>query len=275
MRDRPAGQDEELQHVVEGGRVTLAFADDGEQLLEVFAKLVRVAQRFARSHPVDVSPKRIDLAVVGHVPIGVREGPGRKRVGRESLMNECEGRFECGVGQVWEHRLDLVGDQHALVDDRVGRQACDVEQAFLIERQPVDRSIDTLSNDIELSFEARVRVWMARERLATPDEELPDHRFTALGGFAQARVVGRDIAPSQDALALFGRDVRKEGPECGSARRDHAAGRPFPHRRRLVRGDACRVAQLPSGRSDVAAVARFRRRRQCWLRSRMLRDATD
>ena len=127
MRQRAAGHDEELEHVVEGRRVAAAFADDRQNLLQVVAEQIRLAHRLARVHPVDVAAERVDLAVVRDVPVGVRERPRREGVGAEPLMHERQRRVHVRIRQIGKHRLDLIGDQHAFVDQRVRRQAGDVE----------------------------------------------------------------------------------------------------------------------------------------------------
>ena len=155
MRQRAAGHHEELEHVVEGRRVAAALADDRQDLLQIAAEQIRLAHRLARVHPVDVAAQRVDLAVVRDVAVRMRERPRRERVGAEPLVHERQRRFHVRIRQIGEHRLDLIGDQHALVDQRVRRQARDVE-IFPVgdrDRQPVDRMLDALADDVQLALE--------------------------------------------------------------------------------------------------------------------------
>ena len=85
---RTAGHHEELEHVVEGRRIAPAFTDHRENLGQIVAEQVRLTQRLAGVHPVDIAPQGVDLAVVGDVAIRMRQRPGRKRVGAEPLMDQ-------------------------------------------------------------------------------------------------------------------------------------------------------------------------------------------
>jgi len=84
VRDRAAAEHEQLEHVVEVGRVGAAFPDDGEHLAQVVAEEVGRELRLARAHPVDVAAQRVDLAVVRDHPVRMRELPARERVGRKA-----------------------------------------------------------------------------------------------------------------------------------------------------------------------------------------------
>ena len=131
VRQRAAVHDEKLEHVVEGGRVAQPLARHRQHLAQVLAQRLGPAQRLAGPHPVDVPAQRVDLAVVGHVAVRMRQRPRRERVGAEPLVHEGQRRLQLGVGEVGEHRRDLVGAQHALVDERVGGQARDVGELVL------------------------------------------------------------------------------------------------------------------------------------------------
>jgi len=75
VRQRSPVHHEELEDVVERGRVRQALAGHGQDLLEVVAEEVRAAERLAGAHPVDVAAERVDLAVVGDVAVRVRQRP--------------------------------------------------------------------------------------------------------------------------------------------------------------------------------------------------------
>ena len=183
VRQRAAGHHEELEHVVEGRRVAAAFADDRQNLLQIVAEEIRLAHRLARVHPVDVAAQGVDLAVVRDVAVGMRERPRRERVRAEALVHQRERRLDVRIHQIGEHRLDLIGDEHALVDQRVRRQAGDVE-IFLVgarDRQLVDRVLDPLADDVELALE-RARMGsepFSCELRAGPEVSDPLRRTTA------------------------------------------------------------------------------------------------
>ena len=225
--ERPAGQGQELEHVVEGRGIALALADQRKHLLEVVAEKVRPAQRLARPHPVDVAPQRVDLAVVGAVAVRVGQRPRRERVGAEPGMDEREGRLDVGVREIGEHPLDLVGDQHALVDDGVRRQAGDVEQVALAKPEPVGLVRRPVADDVELALEPRRRVAGAVERRIAADEDLANDGLAALRGSPEVSAVGRHVAPAEQVLALFDDDAPERllrlPPLGGVARQEHHA----------------------------------------------------
>ena len=84
MRQRTAGEDEQLKGVIEHRRVAAVGIDDREHFLHVLAERLRHEKRLPGVHPVDVAPERVDLAVVRQVTVGMGAGPTRKGVGAES-----------------------------------------------------------------------------------------------------------------------------------------------------------------------------------------------
>ena len=99
--ERVAAEVEQLEHLVEAGRVGAARCADREGSLEPVDQ-VGLEQRLARPHPVLVAHHRVDLAVVGDEAVGVGQRPRRERVGGEAAVHEGEGRLHPLVGQVGE-----------------------------------------------------------------------------------------------------------------------------------------------------------------------------
>ena len=86
------------------GKWHLGYASgDFTQRLET-GQVVAGGHRLAGAHPVLVPLHGVDLAVVGDVPVGVRQRPGREGVGREALVNQRQSRFEAFVKQVERER---------------------------------------------------------------------------------------------------------------------------------------------------------------------------
>ena len=75
---------QQFQHIVEAGRVRSTLLGNGEQTLQVAGDEVALEQGLAGMHPVAVALHGVDLAVVGHVAIGVTQRPAGKRVGGKS-----------------------------------------------------------------------------------------------------------------------------------------------------------------------------------------------
>ena len=129
VRQRTSRHDEQFEHVVEGRRIAATLADDGEHLLQILAEHITLEQSLAGAHPVDVAAQGVDFTVVGDEPVRVRERPRRERVGAESLVDQRKARLQIRIGQVGKHRSELIRFQHPLVDQGLGRQADDVEEA--------------------------------------------------------------------------------------------------------------------------------------------------
>ena len=249
VRQRAAGHDEELEHVVEGRRVAAAFADDRQDLLQIVAEEIRLAHRLARVHPVDVAAQRVDLAVVRDVAVRMRERPRRERVRAEPLVHQRERRLDVRIHQIGEHRLDLIGDQHALVDQRVRRQARDVE-IFPVgarDRQPVDRVLDPLADDVELPLERASRRPETGSRShfsACTDEHLLEVRLHRRGRRADQAIVGRQIAPAEQRLPFLLDDLLDQRLDRGA-------------RRRIARQEHASRAVLAGGRQRRCRAARL------------------
>ena len=83
-----AAQMEELQHLVEAGRVRGTGSADGVGPLQVARDGVGRQERLAGAHPVAVALNGIDLAVVGDEAVRVGQRPRREGVGREPAVHE-------------------------------------------------------------------------------------------------------------------------------------------------------------------------------------------
>ena len=161
VRQRAPGHHQELEHVVERRGVAAAFPDDRQHFLQVVAEHVRPQQPFAGAHPVDVAGQGVDFAVVRDVAVRVRQRPRRERVRAEALVHQRERRLDVGIGQIRKHRLDLLGRQHPLVDQRVAREADDVAALLRVGRECRSASIGALEpfpDHIQLALEPHARV---------------------------------------------------------------------------------------------------------------------
>jgi hypothetical protein len=177
---RVAAHEQEFQGIVEASRVRLTFIGDRPELGDVVAKKLGVHRRLAGGHPVDVAAQRVDLTIVRHHPVGVGELPGREGVGGETLMHQGERGGEALVRQVLEIGAQLVGQEHALVDDRARGQRDDVE-LLAGGDAAIDRVGDDLAQDEEPAFE----IIAARRGFAAGDEDLTVDR---LGGLDVGRL---------------------------------------------------------------------------------------
>ncbi len=127
VRQGSPGQHQELETVVEHGRVAAQLVDNRGDFLDIGAKQIRLEHGLAGVHPVDVAAQGIDLAVMGDVAVGMRAGPVGERVGAEPGMDQGQG---AGHGRVEQFRVKgryLFRQEHTLVHDGPMRQAGDVE----------------------------------------------------------------------------------------------------------------------------------------------------
>ena len=109
VRQAPPREVQELEGVVEGGRVALAWLDDRRELPEVLPEELRTQPALAGPHPVYVAPYGVDLTVVRDVAVGVRELPTPKGVGREPLVDERYGAGESRIPEVWDRTATTAG----------------------------------------------------------------------------------------------------------------------------------------------------------------------
>ena len=119
---------QQLEHLVEAGRVARARGADRVDAVEVPLDERGREQRLAGPHPVAVAGQRVDLAVVGQVAVRVGQGPAGEGVGREARVHQGQPGLEQRVAQVGEELAQLLGGQHALVDQRPGRERGEVER---------------------------------------------------------------------------------------------------------------------------------------------------
>ncbi len=118
VRQRAPGEHQQLEDVVEGRRIGVPGADDGQDLREVLAEQLAAQLALAGAHPVDVAHHGVDLAVVADHAVGMRELPARERVRGEAGVHERERALAALVAEVGVEGGELEADQHALVVDR-------------------------------------------------------------------------------------------------------------------------------------------------------------
>ncbi len=179
-------------------------------------------------------------------------------------MNQRQRRLEIGVAQIGEHRLELPGRQHALVDQGVRRQARHVEGGPALERRSIDGVLHPLADDVELALEPppRVRIARARPVVPPPDEDLGDERLHRDGTLAHQAVVGRHVSPAQQHLPFFADDTREEIrdrlPQSWIARQKDRADAVLARRRQRDAEPSGFPAQKLVGHlhEDAGAVAR-------------------
>ena len=192
VRDRAAAEHQQLEHVVEDGRVRATFLDDWDHLPHVLAEELAGKLRLASPHPVDVPAQRVDLAVVGDHPVGMGERPARERVGRKTGVDERQPRGHARIAQVGEIARQLRRREHPLVDDRARGEARDRQLA-------PSGALDHAADHVQLALERL----LVLDPIAGRHDHLPDHRCRQPRGVSDIAVVDWDIAPPERVLTLL------------------------------------------------------------------------
>ena len=207
MRERVAAGHQNLERVVDAGGIRLAVRDQRPHLVEIGPDQVGAHGAAPGVHPVDVAADRVDLAVMRHEPVRVRELPGREGVGGEALVHQRERRLRQRVAQVRVEAADLARQQQPLVDHGPGREGRHVEvgqagdAALFAEGAEIVE--DLLADREDLALE-RILVAHLRTRR---DHRLADHRHRPDDGRAEAGEVGRHVAPAHHGLAFLDHDL--------------------------------------------------------------------
>ena len=144
-----AAPDQKFERVVEAGGVRLAFVGNRPELGDVVAEQFGIDRSLPCRHPVDVAAQRVDLAIMRDHAEGVRQLPRGKSIGGETLVDQCQRGLEALVNKVLEIQADLIGEEHALVDNRARRERDDVEAVVPALGLHMDTVGDYLSHDIE------------------------------------------------------------------------------------------------------------------------------
>ena len=161
-------------------------------------------QCLAGSHPVSVAGHGVDLAVVAQVTVRVGERPRREGVGREARVDDGEPALDSLVGEVGEELGQLMGGQHALVDDGAGRQGDDVAARVLV--------LEPLPGHESHPVDGEGRVGPIDGLLIGGcHEDLVHGGSSSRGDRAQGAVVDRHPPPSDDREPLIGQHPL-EGP---------------------------------------------------------------
>ncbi len=198
VRQRSTGELEQLDRLVERGRVARTVTHDREHGAQV-AEHLGLELRLARPHPVAVSLHGVDLAVVRDHPERLRKWPGREGVRRVARVHEREFRGEALVGEIRVERLQLKRRHHALVYEGAARQRRQVRPEL-----PLGALAHPERDPIQVDALARCRVGVAD---IVGKEQLLERRRRLASQVSEVRGVGGDLAPAEHRQALGTRDA--------------------------------------------------------------------
>ena len=229
---------QELEDVVERRGVGGAGLYDRLQILDRAAEALVLEARLMALHPVDVAQDGVDLAVMGEHAEGLRQLPLREGVGRIALMEDREARDEALVEQVGIEGRQMLGEEHALVDDRAAGQRADVELGDVLGDR---RLLHAPTQDVELLLELSV----VELGVAAADQDLFDLGPRLVGLGADRGNIDRHLAPAQDGVAEAQDLGLDDGPatllcaEIGARQEHHADG------------EAADLRELAAGVADI------------------------
>ena len=201
VRQAAATEVEQLEALVEAGGVGGARRHDRQGVGQPVAEQRRGHAALAGPHPVAVAHHGVDLAVVGHDAVGVRQRPRGEGVGREPRVDQRDGRRQPVVGEVAVEPLELQAGQHPLVDQGASRQRREVGGVVA---ELADLVLDALAHHEGATLE----VHAGQRRVAVPrgDDQLAEGGLDVTGHRAQLGTVVGDVAPADDAQVLVGDD---------------------------------------------------------------------
>ncbi len=126
MEQVATGMCEQFQHVIQLGRITSSFLQDGQEMMDSISPIWRTQCRFTGLHPVPIALQRIDFAIMGQQPHRLCQRPGGKGVSAVALVKDGEGAHIAGICQVKIKAGQLAGSQKPFVDNGCARKRDDV-----------------------------------------------------------------------------------------------------------------------------------------------------
>ncbi|GAB5505428.1 MAG: hypothetical protein Rhirs2KO_05910 [Rhizobiaceae bacterium] len=183
MGQRVAALRQKFERIVETRRIRLALVGDRPQLRNVIAEEFGIDRCLARRHPVDVAAQRVDLAIMRDHAIRVRKLPRWEGVGRKTLMDQNKRGLEARISEVLVIGSDLIGEEHALVDDGVRRHRHDIEAVV----DTAGLGVNARRNHLAQNVKPALIFLVGGDRLAAADEDLTVNRLSGrnLGRFGK------------------------------------------------------------------------------------------
>ena len=192
VRQGASSQVEQLEHLIEGGRVRSGRGANGVQPSQVTWDEVGLQQGLTSLHPVAVAAHRVDLAVVGDESVRVGQLPGREGVRRKPGVDQGQCAGQVGVVELGEDLLELVSRQHPLVDQGPRGQRGEVDPGLVLGTSP--------------QHEGQPLQIHANTTVTGTNEEMLEMGHGAQGHLGKGVGVDRDLTPSQHLDALVRSD---------------------------------------------------------------------
>ncbi len=197
MGQRSARLEEELHRIVDRSRVASARRNHRIQLVDLAVVERALHHRLARAHPADVAADGVDLAVVRHVAVRMRQLPTGKCVGRKSLMHQAQGARHQRIGQLVVELLNLRRQHQALVDDRAAGERRNVEVVLVLDLRLRNLVLRAATYEIQQPLEG-----VLLHPLRPSHEHLLDVRLRRARLSPDQVAIHRRIAPAQQLQPL-------------------------------------------------------------------------
>ena len=194
QRQRHAVHIEEFQCIVEHGGIRSASIHDRENLIDIVLHDRACHRLFSGQHPVNIAADGVDLTIVGDHSIWMRAMPGRRRVGGESGVYDCDRRLVILILQIFVKSSQLANQEHALVDDRPGGKRADISV--------LARLLELSSHNVE----SAVKIDPLLHAFRPLYETLPDAGHAVDGCFTEDLFMHGHFAPPKNFHAFLLRD---------------------------------------------------------------------
>ena len=107
--------DQEFQCIIQHGRVRTGCIDHRKDLVEVFFQIWGSHGLFSGQHLICISTDSVDLTIVHNKAVWMCTFPAWIRIGTESGMYRCNGRFIVRALQIFEKGAQLPYQKHTFV----------------------------------------------------------------------------------------------------------------------------------------------------------------
>src|SRR4051794_39039428 len=106
---------QELEHVIQRGRVRTRFCQDREELLQLIAEDFGLQRAIAGPHPVAIAAQGIDFTIMRQIPERMGQLPAWEGIGAEARMNNRKMALEIRIRKVRVIPAQLMRSEHPLV----------------------------------------------------------------------------------------------------------------------------------------------------------------
>ena len=190
---------QQLEHIVEAGGVGIASLNHRLHIGHISVKRWVGEPGLMALHPVHIAMQRVDLAIMRYHPEGLRQAPCGEGVGRIALVINRKARNKARIRQVRIELRQILGQEHALVDERAAGERAEIQLRYL---RRDGLLLDPPADHVKVALIGRIVA-----PLGVPDQNLLDLGPRRIGLLADHRGVDRHLTPAINRVAS-GEDFR-------------------------------------------------------------------